>query len=116
MPHAVIEYTTNVNYPTEFAKITQIVHNVMIQSKLFSVKDIKTRSHKIDDFLLGEKGRQGSFVHVTIYLLEGRTILQKQTLSETLLEALQAPLINVDQLTINIQEIVKDTYRKHVRS
>lgn len=116
MPHLIIEYSANVRPAAEFAEITQIAHNIMIQSGLFSVPDIKTRSYVVDDYLIGEKGSQGSFVHVTVYLLEGRTTLQKQSLSEALRDALKVPLKNVDQLSIDIQEMTKDTYRKYVSS
>ena len=115
MPHVILEYSTNVASVARSAQITKIVHNIMSQCGLFSSADIKTRSHIVEDFLVGEKGREGSFVHVTVYLLEGRTILQKQNLSEALLDALRVPLKNVDQLSIDIRELAKDTYRKYIR-
>lgn len=114
MPHVIIEYSANVRHMAEFAEITQIAHKIMIQSGLFSAADIKTRSYVTENFLVGEKGNEGSFVHVTVYLLEGRTTLQKQNLSEALRDAVQLPLKNVDQLSIDIRELAKDTYRKYV--
>lgn len=116
MPHVIIEYSANVCPRTEFVEITQIAHKIMIQSGLFAAADIKTRSYVTKDFLVGEKGNQGSFVHVTVYLLEGRTTMQKQNLSEALRDALQLALKNVDQLSIDIREMAKDTYRKYACS
>lgn len=114
MPHVIIEYSANVCPAGQFAEITKIAHKTMVESGLFSATDIKTRSYVAEDFLVGEKGSQGSFVHVTVYLLEGRTTLQKQNLSEALRDALQLPLKNVNQLSVDVRELVKDTYRKYV--
>jgi 5-carboxymethyl-2-hydroxymuconate isomerase len=49
-----------------------------------------------------------------VYILEGRSNLQKQNLSDALSDALQIPLEKVDQLSIDIRELAKDTYRKYV--
>ena len=112
MPHVVIEYSANVE---QFAEAVPIAHDVMIQSGLFTTEDIKTRSYAAENFLVGKKGNQGRFVHVTISILEGRTTKQKQALSEAMRDALCVPLKEVDQLSIDIHELIKDTYRKHVR-
>lgn len=114
MPHVIIECSENIRFLVKPADITQIAHTTMIQSGLFNTADIKSRSHVAEDYLVGEKGNHGSFVHVTVYLLEGRSLLQKQNLSEALCAALQVPLKKVDQLSIDIRELTKDTYRKYV--
>jgi 5-carboxymethyl-2-hydroxymuconate isomerase len=114
MPHAIIEYSANLRDVLRSAEVCAVVHNVLIQSGLFTTNDIKTRSYVAEDFLVGEKGSAGSFVHVRVYLFEGRTILQKQTLSESLRDALGAHLPTVDQISVDLREIVRDTYRKKV--
>lgn len=114
MPHLIIEYSNNISSKDTFQEITQAAHEAMIQSGLFSPADIKTRSYMAEDFLVGEKGRQGSFVHARIYLLEGRTTREKQNLSEQLRDTLRLHLKNVDQLSVDIRELKKDTYRKSV--
>lgn len=113
MPHAILEYSSNINYTT---KITESIHKAMIQSDLFKASAIKTRALKLEDFFVGEKGSAGSFVHVTIYLLQGRSVEQKQILSDSILAVLQTHLIEVDQLSVNIQELSRDTYRKYDRA
>jgi 5-carboxymethyl-2-hydroxymuconate isomerase len=114
MPHVIIEYSANICPARQFAEITKAAHDVMIQSGLFSVADIKTRSYVTEDFFVGEKGNQGRFVHVIIYLLEGRSLVQKQALSEAMRDSLASHLKDVDQLSVDIRELSKDTYRKHV--
>ncbi|WHA05051.1 5-carboxymethyl-2-hydroxymuconate Delta-isomerase [Candidatus Bandiella numerosa] len=114
MPHIIIEYSDNVSSLVNPTKITHLAHNIMMQSGLFNAADIKSRSYVSEDYLVGEKGNKGFFVHVTVYILEGRSTLQKQNLSDALSDALQIPLEKVDQLSIDIRELAKDTYRKYV--
>lgn len=114
MPHLIIEYSANVRSLVSPAELVKIGHKVMIESGLFSIPDIKSRAYAAEDYLVGEKGNDGSFVHVTVYQLEGRSTQQKQDLSEALRDALKVPLEKVDQLSIDIRELAKDTYRKYV--
>lgn len=116
MPHAVIEFSANLAEVMQATKATAAVHQAMIASGLFAVPaDIKTRAYAAQDFLVGELGQQGSFVHVTISLLEGRTIAQKQALTDLVRDALQQLLPTVEQLSVDIRDMTKDTYRKAVR-
>lgn len=114
MPHLIIEYSSNVHSLAKPAEILRIGHKIMTESGLFSVPDIKSRIYEAHDFLVGEKGDTGTFVHVRVYLLEGRSSEKKQALSEALRDALKLPLEKIDQLSIDIRDITKDTYRKYV--
>jgi 5-carboxymethyl-2-hydroxymuconate isomerase len=116
MPHAVIEFSANLAEVMQATKATAAVHQAMMASGLFAVPaDIKTRAYAAQDFLVGELGQQGCFVHVTISLLEGRTIAQKQALTDLVRDALQQLLPTVEQLSVDIRDMTKDTYRKAVR-
>jgi 5-carboxymethyl-2-hydroxymuconate isomerase len=114
MPHVIIEYSENVPALANPAELTQIAHSTMMESGLFNAADVKSRATAAEHYLVGEKGTDGSFVHVTVYLLEGRNLLQKQRLSEALRDALQLPLQKVSQLSVDIRELQKDVYRKYV--
>ena len=112
MPHAIIEYSANVLAYVKPADITRTVHQMMTQSGLFNAGDIKSRCYVVEDYLVGEKGEDGSFVHVQVSLLEGRTSEQKQALSGAIFEALKTLLAQVDQISVDIRDMVRDTYRK----
>ncbi len=116
MPHVVIEYSDNISSAMQTEDICQVAHNTMIQSGLFLTGDIKTRAYSAQDFLVGEKGKDGSFVHITVYIMEGRSILQKQILSEALCNAVHGRLQTVDQVSVDVRELVKDIYRKRLAS
>lgn len=112
MPHAVIDYSENMHADVQSCGVTRLVHDALTQSGLFQPQDIKTRAHSVRDFWVGAKGQEGRFIHVILYLLEGRTMDKKQSLSQAVLDKLVAVLKNVDSITVDVRELVKDTYRK----
>ena len=117
MPHAVIEYSGNLTY--DFIEhdidLVDIVHGLMMNSELFDLNAIKTRSICMDNWMVGEKGQDGTFVHVTVSLLTGRTVEQRQKLSDDMIAALgeYLPKDIIDQITVEIREMDKETYRKY---
>lgn len=115
MPHLILEYSAPLRPLIQSKQIVPIAHRVMVESGLFGVPDIKTRAYPAEDFAVGEKCDAGSFVHVTVMLLEGRTSEQKQALTTAIRDTLAPLLEGVDQLSVDIRDMVKEAYRKHVR-
>lgn len=114
MPHAILEYSNNIAPAVQAGEALRLVHGAMTDSGLFKAHDIKTRAHPVHDFLVGEKGASGSFLHATVYLLEGRTTEQKQALSQTIFDKLSLAVKQADSVTVDIRELVKETYRKSI--
>ena len=112
MPHLILEYSANLRdvYPTSRALAS--LHRSMVKSELFTVSDIKSRAYEASDFLMGEKDSTTSFAHVTVYLMEGRTLAQKVALSESLRDHLARHLPQADQISVDIRDMVKETYCK----
>jgi 5-carboxymethyl-2-hydroxymuconate isomerase len=111
MPHAIIEYSANIEEEFLDADICNRVHGTLMGCGLFRPEDIKTRAYATGDFMIGEKGQDGSFVHVTVSLLEGRTVEQKQALSQAIIDSL-AVLNPIDSKSVDVRELAKDVYRK----
>jgi len=114
MPHATIEYSANLSGHTHCATLVPTVHERMIASGLFNAADVKTRAYATQDFHVGEKGAAGSFIHVRIELMEGRTPQQRQALTTSIRDAVQALIPQADQLSVDIRDMGRETYRKAV--
>lgn len=112
MPHAVIEYSENAKNDIQVHGVPALIHAAMIESGLFQSHDIKTRAYSAHDALVGTKGVNGRFIHVAIFLMEGRTEEQKQNLTQTIFNLLSAKMIKMDSITVDIRELEKSTYRK----
>ena len=120
MPHAIIERSGNLVY--DFIEhdidLVNVVHGTLINAGLFELSAIKTREMTHDNWMVGEKGEDGTFVHLCLSIKAGRTVEQRQALSDTLIASLGEALqdIVVDQITVEIREMDTDTYRKYKKT
>lgn len=114
MPHLVLEYSSNLGAQMKAGEVVKAGHQAMIASGLFNTPDIKTRAYETTDYYVGEKGASGSFVHATVALLEGRTIAQRESLSGALRDALAKALGPVDQLSVDVRDMTRESYRKGI--
>ncbi len=113
MPHAIIEHSSNLHAGEGASSLCEVVHQTMIASGLFNANDVKTRIQSASDFRVGVKGAFGNFVHVSVYLLEGRTQEQKQALTHAIFDALSTQYHQpIEQLSVDIRDMMRDTYRK----
>lgn len=115
MPHCCIEYTPNVLAQMSKAELLKTAHEVMLSAGLFGAADVKTRAHEVSDFILGGQAiNQSGFVHIIIYLLNGRRMEQKHALTHSMAAALRARLPDLPSITVDIRDMARDTYAKNV--
>lgn len=112
MPHLILEYSANIESNIIQSKVINHLHSGMINSGLFNPNDVKSRSYATQNFAVGAKGIKGSFGHVSIYLLEGRTQEQKINLTKSIKDLLAKHLSGVDHLSVDIRDMARDTYQK----
>ena len=91
---------------------------MLIKTELFSVNDIKSRVFKDEVFLVGVGQAQAAYIHLKLYLLDGRADAQKQGLVEGLLRKLEqqtyfksVPQFPI-QLCVEMIDIPKQNYFK----
>lgn len=86
----------------------QAVYEVAEATGLFAVNDIKARLRPYQYFKLG-KGKR-DFIHISGYIMEGRSSEQKENLSRKIIERLNEMFPAISILSINIGEFEKATY------
>lgn len=111
MPHAIIEHSSNLEQTVTSLHILQVVHAIMETSALFDPMAIKTRRHITHDYIVGDNSTNG-FVHVTVYLLQGRSEEVRKRLSDRIFQALDERMPHLSSLTVDIRELNAATYRK----
>jgi 5-carboxymethyl-2-hydroxymuconate isomerase len=109
MPHIIIEHSEDL--PVLPQVLVEKAHNATFQSGLFDLETIKTRAIAYQQYQLGE-GKEG-FIHIAAHIMAGRSIEQKQMLSESLLECLKTYCRDSDSLSVNIYDIQHEIYRKN---
>lgn len=110
MPHCIIEHSSSI----QAEKLISLAYEGMLVSQLFKPdgQDIKVRTQSFDSFRVGTG--DADFIHVTIKLLSGREMDQKQALSESVLVKLLSLALNNCSTTVEIVDIERDSYAKHL--
>ena len=108
MPHFIIDCSESLIGQELPEAIMQAVYDAAEATGLFAVNDIKVRLRPYQYFNLG-KGKR-DFIHVFGFIMEGRSIEQKENLSRRIIERLNEMFPAISILSINISEFEKATY------
>lgn len=112
MPHFVIEYSRDVENGHDIDRVMQIAFDSGVASGVMRAADIKVRAQSYDHSKMLTAG--GSFLHVTVFLLEGRSDTQKETVSLLLRENLVGYLESVTSVSVDIRDMNPVAYKKRV--
>lgn len=114
MPHLILEYSATIASDVKKANLLTRAHTAMLDSGVFNAADVKSRAYAAEEFVVGTDGTAKSFVHARVYLLEGRTPEQKATVVDGIFAVLREHAAYASQLSVDIRDMGRDTYRKHV--
>jgi 5-carboxymethyl-2-hydroxymuconate isomerase len=113
MPHLIIEYSSNL---TEFnaEKTLAELNKVILDLGEFAELALKSRTIKLDNFLIGRGATKDGFIYAKLAILSGRSIEFRKQLSEQIVSSLQsmAPWREGTQLCAEILEIEAESYTK----
>lgn len=112
MPHFVIEYSRGVEDRHDIKEMMQIAFDAGVATNEMTADALKVRTKAYDDFLM--ENDTHSFVHVTVFLLSGRTEEQKLHIGGMLHSRLDAFLTSVTSLTVDIRDMNRPVYQKRV--
>ena len=109
MPHLIIEHSSNLSVPA--ATLLNSLHQAAEQTQLFDPSSIKSRMLSFEHHKLGND-KEG-FIHVQAHIIHGRTVEQKQLLSDMLFAQLQHHLPLQWQLSVHVYDLMPQIYRKN---
>jgi 5-carboxymethyl-2-hydroxymuconate isomerase len=112
MPHIMIDASSNACIKEMLQTIVASAHQVMIDSGLCPVEAIQSRARFTDCFMVGARAESGSFLHIQIFLLEGRSVEAKARLAENMHKAIHGLVPAIDALSVNCIDMLTETYRK----
>jgi 5-carboxymethyl-2-hydroxymuconate isomerase len=112
MPHCIIEHSKNVEALEDIQLLVDTLHQTLIDTGHFTPDAIKTRAKSYEHYAAGSYKRTEDFVHVTLYLLDGRDKNILKELSQLLFEKTKGLLPKVFSVSVDIQEMCKETYTK----
>ena len=115
MPHLILEYTKNLNFPDEQEVLLRL-NKALFGSGQFDEIDIKARAVALDGFVIGVTPGGRAFVHAKLALSRGRSSEVKRDLSSVLLQKLSSIFSghsnNHIHLYAKIIDIDRDSYAK----
>ncbi|MCL1146639.1 5-carboxymethyl-2-hydroxymuconate Delta-isomerase [Shewanella sp. 10N.261.52.F9] len=111
MPHCTIEYAAPLADVLSVEALVTACHRGLIESQLFEPSAIKTRALRCDYFQVGED-ESGSFIHLNIAIMPGRTDEQKSLLLERVYDAIALITSAVSSVTIEVVDIQHKHYFK----
>lgn len=110
MPHAVVEYSKNLENGFEFAAIMHACHDSLLASGQFAEKDIKVRLYPCAHALVA--GQNADFIHTTVYLLSGRTKDTKKEIADQLLARLVGFGLPTASCSVDVRDLDREIYAK----
>lgn len=111
MPHMVISYAKPLETQVDIAEIVKTVWHCAEKTGLFDASAIKARALPVEHFLNANTERP--FVHVDAKLFEGRTTEQKQELTKSIFEGLEAILPEGTSISVEAVDMDKASYIKN---
>lgn len=113
MPHFIIEHGNAFATAADRQAAMQIAADCGAASGFIRPEDIKVRLRAYDDFLAVD-GRRG-FAHITVRMLEGRSVNQKTSLSVALRKAFAQRFPTLESLSIEICDMHAESYKKRLQ-
>ena len=113
MPHLVIEYSEDA---LDRGRVTQLMERLFAtawQTGVMKSEDVKVRARGYDDFLVA--GKRDSFVHLSVYVLAGRTPEQKVNLRTQLRRTMIEQCPDVTSLSVDIRDMDPVAYKKRLK-
>jgi 5-carboxymethyl-2-hydroxymuconate isomerase len=112
MPQFIIEHSNALQNDMDVKDALQIPLDCGGRMDFINKDDIKVRLLSYTHCVAGD-GRT-SFIHVTVYMLDGRSDALKETLSLALLEDLTERFSAVQSISIDIRDMNRACYKKRL--
>jgi len=112
MPHMVMEYSRSLESRVDLTKMMDLAFEVGVRSGVMKAADIKVRATPYDHVRL--EGGLETFLHVSVFLLAGRTPEQKEHVSTLMRDSLADAFPMIGSISIDIRDMDPVAYKKRV--
>ncbi|HUN96597.1 MAG TPA: 5-carboxymethyl-2-hydroxymuconate Delta-isomerase [Bradyrhizobium sp.] len=108
-----LEYSDGALDQPASLNLMQSLAETAAETGVMKPEDIKIRAQCYRDYLIA--GKQDSFIHLSVYLLAGRTPEQKETLSISLRRTMVDLCPEVVSLSVDIRDMDPAAYKKRLK-
>ncbi len=119
MPHILVEYSSNIAPRVEVAGLIGALHGAVVESGLFEPAAVRTRALPRDLYLVADGAPDNVFLHITARIRAGRSIENRRSLGESLLEAAKTAISALPPstpiaLSVEVHEIDPEMLFRHI--
>lgn len=119
MPHLNIEYTANIAAALDVpAALREINIGLLATGIIDSPEQMKSRATRLEQYRVGNFDDGEAFIHARMHIMAGRSYAQRQQLGEAVVAGIRMALAPVAglrvQITVEVNEMLADTYQKVV--
>jgi 5-carboxymethyl-2-hydroxymuconate isomerase len=117
MPHLILEYTDNIE-PFAVQPLLARLHDEMVATGAVNLKGLKSRAIRLTDYRLADGDERYAFVHVQMWIRDGRSLETKQDMAQRTMSILEETFGNRRDggylsLSVDIQEMAKGIALTH---
>ncbi len=112
MPHIIIEHSDNLSNHVNFQALVEDSQNALADEGIDKAR-IKSRAISLAHYAVGEKGKDGAMIHITLLLLEGRDVETKQQYSQAIHQVATKAVEDYDgycAVTLEVRDMDAPTY------
>ncbi len=111
MPHLILEYTDNIE-PFAVQLLLGRLHEEIVATGAVNLKGLKSRAIRLTDYRLADGHERYAFVHVQMWIRDGRSLETKQEMARRAIAVLEETFGHRRQdgylsLSVDIQEMAK---------
>ena len=111
MPHLILEYTDNIK-PFAVQPLLARLHDEMAATGAVNLKGLKSRAIRLTDYRLADGDERYAFVHVQMWIRDGRSLETKQEMAQRAMAVLEETFGHRRHggylsLSVDIQEMAK---------
>ncbi|MGE4312657.1 MAG: 5-carboxymethyl-2-hydroxymuconate Delta-isomerase [Pseudobdellovibrionaceae bacterium] len=112
MPHITLEYSESLKGHFELHTLLRRMHEELASFPTVDKHKIKTRAVALTDCIVGNDDDPDQMMHVTVKLLEGRSVELRRTIGEALQKVVKSHLLSdlYCSVTVHILEMDRETY------
>ena len=106
MPHAIIEYSANLENHIDLEGLVDRIHGACIKTGVFPLTGMRTRAARRDNYKIADGNRQACFVHLILKIGPGRAEEINKKAMEDIFEALSSymkPLYDTAPVALSIE-------------
>lgn len=115
MPHITLEYSANIEDALDAPSLMRKIHDDVAAHDV-AITKIKSRLHRLNDYIIGDDETATSMIHVSCLLLEGRPHEFGYGLSKDIFKIIHdhvaAQGIEKCAPSVEVREMNKDSYTK----